>query len=245
MTKSKKAKPVKKTIPFPGTETLETETVDEVTDAESSPDKIETAKKSGNGSKSKRKTTRKTKSGKTKDKTSAADSSENGNKTAETGAEKAECAKKPREITLEQHQRLLAEFDNFRKRTDRERQRTSLWARADILKSLIPVLDDCDRAQKALKPEDISFDREGMLIIMDRLAETLSKEGLVEVPATPGDVFDPEIHEAVMMIPSADIPAGCVADVLEKGFRVEDRLLRPAKVVVVRSEDTQPDGGDK
>ena len=142
-------------------------------------------------------------------------------------------------ITLEHHQRLLAEFDNFRKRTDRERKRIDLWARAEVLTAVLPILDDFDRARKASPPEDNSFDKEGMLIIIDRLAEILTKEGLNAVKANPGEVFDPEIHEAILMIPSTDIPAGCVAEVLETGYRVKERLLRPAKVVVAREPDTQ------
>lgn len=142
-------------------------------------------------------------------------------------------------ITLEQHQRLLAEFDNFRKRTDRERRRIDLWARAEVMSAVLPVLDDFDRAAQASTPEDNSFDKQGMLIIINRLAEILIKEGLDPIKAEPGDVFDPEIHEAVLMVPSTDIPAGCVVEVLEKGFRVQERLLRPAKVVVARKPDTQ------
>jgi molecular chaperone GrpE len=142
-------------------------------------------------------------------------------------------------ITLEQHQRLLAEFDNFRKRADRDYKRIDLWARAEVMTAVLPILDDFERARQASPPEDNSFDKQGMLIIINRLAEILTKEGLDPIKADPGDVFDPEIHEAVLMVPSTDIPAGCVVEVLEKGFRVKERLLRPAKVVVAREPDTQ------
>ncbi len=143
-------------------------------------------------------------------------------------------------IPLEQHQRLLAEFDNYRKRTDRERERTGFWARAELLREILPVLDDMNRARGALKPKEKTFDRDGILIIMDRLAEVLKGEGLELIETSSGDVFDPEIHEAVLTVPSAELPEGRVADVLEKGYRVGDRLLRPAKVVVTRAPDVEP-----
>jgi len=257
VSKKKQAKQAKKPIPFPGTEAVGDDKAQTATEVDVAVEEPKTAQKPAKG---------RTKSASNKAGTSPkpANSAENGKSTSakkkstdteksididepadSTDTEEAEGEQKLQEITLEQHQRLLAEFDNFRKRTERERQRTSLWARAEILKAVIPVLDDFDRAKNALKPKDNAFDKEGMLIIMDRLAETLSKEGLVEVPAAPGDVFDPEMHEAVLMVPSTDIPEGCVSEVLEKGFRVDDRLLRPAKVVVARSMDTQPKDGDK
>lgn len=144
-------------------------------------------------------------------------------------------------IPLDQHQRLLAEFDNYRKRVERERQRADLWTRAEVLAELLPILDDFERAKNALGPEETSFDRDGMLIIMDRLAEALNRAGLRSVEASPGQGFDPEIHEAVFTVPSAEIPSGCVADVLEQGYRVGERLLRPAKVAVVQAPAKAPE----
>ncbi len=144
-------------------------------------------------------------------------------------------------VALEQHQRLLAEFDNFRKRIERDQARHALWTRAELLKALLPTLDDLDRARAALEPGQKTFDTQGMLIIMDRLAEVLEREGLSLVEAAPGDDFEPEIHEAVLTIPSDEFPEGCVAEVLEKGYRVGDRLLRPAKVAVTRPPDEKPD----
>ena len=140
-------------------------------------------------------------------------------------------------VPLEQHQRLLAEFDNYRKRVERERERSARWIRAELMGRLLPTMDDIDRARWAAGKEEKSPDTDGMLIIMDRLAELLKREGLVEIQAGPGDVFDPNIHEAVLMVPSAEAPEGCIAAVLEKGYRVADRLLRPAKVAVARAPD--------
>ncbi len=140
-------------------------------------------------------------------------------------------------VPLDQYQRLLAEFDNFRKRSEREQARTRIWARAELFDALLPTLDDLDRARNALGPKDRSFDKDGMLIILDRFAEILKGEGLAQVEASPGQVFDPEIHEAVLTVPTSEIAHGCVSEVLEKGYFCGERLLRPAKVVVARRPD--------
>ncbi len=153
----------------------------------------------------------------------------------DTAIESAEAPSVP----LEQHQRLLAEFDNYRKRVERDRAREVIRARAELLEKLLPTLDDMGRARGAVATGEKSFEKDGMLIIMDRFAEVLKREGLVEVPALPGDRFDPNTHEAVLMVPSAEVPAGCIAVVLEKGYRVGDRLLRPAKVAVARAPEDQ------
>ena len=142
-------------------------------------------------------------------------------------------------VPLEQHQRLLAEFDNYRKRVERDRQRHTLWARAELFRALLPCLDDFDRARASQKENQKDVASKGILIIMNRLAETLKQEGLNEVEASPGEVFDPEIHEAVLTVPSTEVRAGCVTQILEKGYCLEDRLLRPAKVGVARVQDTE------
>jgi molecular chaperone GrpE len=138
-------------------------------------------------------------------------------------------------IPLEQHQRLLAEFDNFRKRTQTQQGRVSRLIRDELIVRLLPILDDCDRAQQAALSNPVHFDREGALIILRRLAEALRQEGLAKVEAAPGMEFDPEVHEAVLTIPTADVPEGSIAEVLEPGYRSTDRLLRPAKVAVARA----------
>ena len=141
-------------------------------------------------------------------------------------------------VPLDQHQRLLAEFDNYRKRVERERERAAAWLQAELLSKLLPTMDDIDRARQAAGQDKMPPAMDGMLIILDRLAELLRREGLVEIQAGPGDVFDPNIHEAVLMVPSAEVSEGCIAAVLEKGYRVGDRLLRPTKVAVARAPNT-------
>ena len=146
-------------------------------------------------------------------------------------------------IPLEQHQRLLAEFDNYRKRVERERQRLTQTACADLLRSLLPVLDDLDRAEAALQaPDQGEIDLDAMLKIVRLLAEALRREGLVRIDAPPGTVFDPNEHEAVLTIPTAEMPEGSVIEALQAGYRLGDRLLRPARVAVARAIDPPPEG---
>ena len=160
---------------------------------------------------------------------------------ASRNKESAEDSKEPT-VPLDQHQRLLAEFDNYRKRMERDIARAGFLARVDVLNALLPVLDDLNRARNALDSKKDAFDTEGMLIIIGRLAETLSREGLTEVEASPGQAFDPEIHEAVLTVPTAEFAEGCVAEVLEKGYQCGERLLRAAKVAVARTpEDARPE----
>ena len=142
-------------------------------------------------------------------------------------------------IPLEQHQRLLAEFDNYRKRVNRERAELELRGAGNVIARLLPLLDDFERARASLAV-DAAIDRQGLLIIVDKLADNLRKEGLRQIEASPGTVFDPEVHEAVLTIPTAKFPEGSVAEVLENGYRFGERLLRPARVAVARSPVPAP-----
>jgi len=144
-------------------------------------------------------------------------------------------------VPLEQHQRLLAEFDNYRKRVERERQRWAQSAQGDLMRNLLPVLDDLERAEAVLRvPDDEKIDRAAVLKIVQRLADGLSREGLVRIDAPPGTVFDPNEHEAVLTIPTAEMPEGSVVEALQAGYRLGDRLLRPARVVVARALEPPP-----
>jgi molecular chaperone GrpE len=144
-------------------------------------------------------------------------------------------------VPLEQHQRLLAEFDNYRKRVDRERQRLEAQAVGELLRRLLPILDDLDRAEAARQisgggPDD----SDAILRILGCLAEAFQREGLERIEASPGTVFDPNEHEAVLTIPTADVPEGSVVEVLQAGYLHGGRLLRPARVAVARAPEPSP-----
>jgi molecular chaperone GrpE len=127
--------------------------------------------------------------------------------------------------------RLYAEFDNFRKRSMRERSDLIRNASKDVVERMLPILDDFERAMKA--EGDLEAVREGSRLIHDKLMNTLSGQGLKPMTAQPGDAFDVELHEAITRIPAPDPSlVGKVVDVVEQGYYMNDTVLRYAKVVV-------------
>jgi molecular chaperone GrpE len=125
--------------------------------------------------------------------------------------------------------RVAAEFENFRKRAARDQ--ASLVARAAerLIKELLPVLDDLERALEAAEEHHEAKLEDGVRLVHRQLAETLRREGLEEI-ATDGR-FDPHVHEALLSQP-AEAEEGTVLEVLQKGYRLGDRVLRPARVIV-------------
>ena len=128
--------------------------------------------------------------------------------------------------------RLYAEFDNFRKRTLRERGDLIRNASMDVLEKLLPVLDDFERAA-ADPSEDVHAVREGRTLIHTKLRQLLEAQGLTKMDVKQGDAFDVDVHEAITNIP-APTPdlAGKVVDVVEPGYMLNDKIMRYAKVVV-------------
>ena len=134
----------------------------------------------------------------------------------------------------DQNLRLYAEFENFRKRTAKERLQMMDSANKDTLAALLPVLDDFDRALKNTEatPENEAV-LEGLKLIQHKLGETLKNKGLIAMESTIGKAFDVEEMEAITQIP-APTPelAGKVIDEVEKGYKIGEQVLRYAKVVV-------------
>ena len=130
-------------------------------------------------------------------------------------------------------QRKQAEFENFRKRIERERAETVKYASADVVKEMLPVLDNLERAVEAAKnsAEDEGQLREGVEIICKQFRDALFKLGLSEVEAEAAP-FDPHVHEAVGRVETDEHPEGTVVEVLQKGYLYKDRLLRPSMVSV-------------
>ncbi len=128
------------------------------------------------------------------------------------------------------HLRTLAEYDNFRKRSQREKEATYADAKANTLKMLLPVLDNFDRAADN-KTDDIEVYRKGIEMTLTQLGDIL-KNLEVEAFGEVGDEFDPNIHSAVMTVENPDLPENSVAGVFEKGYRMGDRILRFATVQV-------------
>lgn len=129
--------------------------------------------------------------------------------------------------------RLLAEFDNFKKRTARERIENAKTAAQDTMSALLPVLDDFDRAKKSAEDEASSeVFSEGVSLVYHKLKSTLESKGL-EIFESTGELFDPELHEAITEIPApTEDMKGKVVDTIEQGYKLNDRIIRYAKVVV-------------
>jgi len=128
--------------------------------------------------------------------------------------------------------RLYSEFDNYRRRTAKERLDLMKSAGEDVFKVLLPVLDDFDRAMASMeKALEVAAVREGVVLIHQKLTKELSGRGLK--PFDPkGEAFDSEVHEAVTQFPASDDMKGKVVDVLEKGYTLNEKVIRFAKVVV-------------
>ena len=129
--------------------------------------------------------------------------------------------------------RLVAEFDNFRKRTAREKLELIQTASKDVVISLLDVLDDCDRAQKQIESsDDIAAIKEGVLLVFNKLRNTFQTRG-VKAMESINQPFNPDLHEAITEIPapSADLK-GKVLDEVQKGYYLNDKIIRFAKVVV-------------
>ena len=125
--------------------------------------------------------------------------------------------------------RLFAEFDNFRKRTAKERIELFSTASQDIMTSLLPILDNFERAFKLNEPEE----NDGMLLIYNQLKAELDKKGLKEIEDPIGKELDTDFHEAITNIPAQDKKQkGKIVDVIEKGYILSTKVLRYAKVVV-------------
>jgi molecular chaperone GrpE len=127
--------------------------------------------------------------------------------------------------------RKTAEFDNYRKRVERERREQAEWAAADIVRELLPIIDDLERAARADAGTDVESYRKGVELIGRRFADVLAKRN-VSVIDPLGLDFTPHEHEAVMHEPRPGARDGEVVEVLARGYKMGERLLRPAMVKV-------------
>ena len=129
--------------------------------------------------------------------------------------------------------RLFAEFENFKKRTSKERIELFKTAGQDVITSLLPVLDDFDRATSQLNENKSGKDFEGFILIKNKFLEIMKSNGLIDIETQIGDNFDAEVHEAISQIPAIDKnQKGKIIDVIEKGFQLGEKIIRYPKVVV-------------
>lgn len=161
-----------------------------------------------------------------------ADPEENAEETASL-AEQLTAAEQALEKEKKEYLFLMAEFDNFRKRTVKEKSDIIRNASESVLKGLLPIVDDFERGLEAsAKLEDPSSIREGMELIYQKLVKFLAANGVKPIEST-GKPFDAELHEAIAMVPAADeSQKGIVIDTPTKGYTINDKVLRHAKVAV-------------
>ena len=132
--------------------------------------------------------------------------------------------------------RLFAEFENYKKRTSRERIELFKTASQELMTSLLPIMDDFDRGLTEIKKVKDKELLKGMQLINDKFKNTLTQKGLSEIEVNKGDVFDAEIHEAITQIPApSDKLKGKVIDAVEKGYKLGDKIIRYPKVVIGQS----------
>lgn len=128
--------------------------------------------------------------------------------------------------------RLFAEFENYKKRTSKERIELFKTAGQEVLQSMIPVLDDFDRAWKEIEKSEDENLITGVKLIHNKLKETLNSKGLSEMRVEIGDTFNADDHEAITQIPApSDDLKGKIVDIIEKGYQLGDKIIRFPKVV--------------
>ena len=167
--------------------------------------------------------------------TSAADAAASDNMAEEQTVETDTVAEKPAEELIDwkdQYIRLQAEFDNFRKRTIREKMDLIQSGGSDVLKAILPILDDMQRAIAASeKSDDIDALREGERLVVQKFIDTLRQKKVVEIEALDCP-FDENLHEAVARFAAGEDKSGKVIDVVQRGYKQGEQVLRYAKVVV-------------
>jgi molecular chaperone GrpE len=132
--------------------------------------------------------------------------------------------------------RLFAEFENYKKRTSKERIELFKTASQELMTSLLPIMDDFDRGLTEIKKVKDKELLKGMQLINDKFKNTLTQKGLTEIEVKKGDVFDAEIHEAITQIPApTEKLKGKIIDAIEKGYKLGDKIIRYPKVVIGQS----------
>jgi len=136
---------------------------------------------------------------------------------------------------LELAKRTKADFENYRRRMASEVQAAAIRGKAELIREVVPVLDDLERAIEAagLDPEGDSEDglSHGVLLVFRSLRDALNRNG-VEAVDPKGEEFDPTVHEALSTVAADGVEAGTVVEVVQKGYRLDEQLIRPARVVV-------------
>jgi molecular chaperone GrpE len=146
-----------------------------------------------------------------------------------------------RDEALDRWKRTAADFDNFRKRVTREREELVTLANERLVKELLPILDDLERALVAASEHEEARLEEGVRLVHRALGSLLERNGVKEIDTV--GAFDPHVHEALLAQPS-EAEEGSVIDVVQKGYTLGDRVVRPARVVVAAAPPLPPPEAD-
>ncbi len=146
----------------------------------------------------------------------------------ETDNAELEQLKAQLEQERDQYQRVVAEYANYKRRTDQEKEQLGSFVKGEVLKTLLPSIDNLERAIASPDGEEY---KKGVDMVIRQLEESLTAMGLQEIPAL-GEVFDPEVHHAVMREDADGVEPETVTEVFQKGYRLGNRILRPAMVKV-------------
>lgn len=144
-----------------------------------------------------------------------------------------------RDEAIDRWKRAAADFDNYRKRVAREREEYTAFANERLVKELLPIVDDLERALAAVREHEEATVEEGVRLVHRALGALLERNG-VRVIETDGK-FDPHVHEALLSQPS-EAEEGSVIDVVQKGYLLGDRVVRPARVVIAAAPESGSDG---
>ena len=168
-----------------------------------------------------------------KDKSKPENTEEVKQEAAEAVETKEEQLQKALDEKNDQFLRLYAEYDNFRKRSQKEKQDIYSSSKADVIKDLLPILDNFDRAANNTEGSYEDY-KKGIDLIFNQFIEMLTKNG-VESYGEKGETFDPNIHNAVMTVQNDELGENVIADVFSKGYKLGDRIIREAVVTVANS----------
>ncbi len=152
--------------------------------------------------------------------------------------EKLAALEAERDERLDDLKRVAADFENYRKRVARDQESLVARAHERLVKELLPVLDDLERALAAAEQHEEAKLEEGVRLVHQELAAALEREGLAEIETN--GRFDPHVHEALLSQPS-EAEEGSVLEVVQKGYRLGDRVVRPARVVVAAPAEADGD----
>jgi molecular chaperone GrpE len=165
--------------------------------------------------------------------------SETGEPAVDEGVEQQRDLQSELEVMADRYKRALADLDNYRKRSGRETERRIVESKESLLRDWLQPVDSVERAI-LMQPDGDEAVGEGLRAVLEQMEAVLARQGVERIGAA-GEQFDPERHEAVGVRPTSEVPDRTVVEVARSGFKLGDRVLRPAQVIV--SRDERPAGG--